>query len=249
MSTSACLHSMVLCLVISCSPYSDTAISFILDASISHDVGQALPSDLAAVEGLSIKIYLESSSASPEILLDGLKLPLNTSGFEAQVNITKFPPSSRPYNVTCVANLNFQDGSSNYSTFTVTSDAQLYRLPENPYEGSVTKMDWRTGGMVRREEDSGLWRPFLPFGFYTYTDNLVANLSMIDAMSADGCGVIYIYVARLFSRRSRFNVIHLVPTFEANQNWDALASVLDRADAMGVGSDDTGNRMEPDRFH
>lgn len=80
---------------------------------------------------------------------------------------------------------NLQNGA-NQSSPLFQDQTRVLRLPKNPYSGSTTKLDVRTGGLLRRDEQFGSWRPIIPFGFYTYTDNLIANLSIIDAMVNDG---------------------------------------------------------------
>lgn len=40
--------------------------------------------------------------------------------------------------------------------------------------------------MLRVDKESGDWKPFLPYGFYTGFSDVIANLSVIHAMAEDG---------------------------------------------------------------
>lgn len=40
--------------------------------------------------------------------------------------------------------------------------------------------------MLRVDKESGEWKAFLPYGFYTGFSDIIANLSVVDAMAEDG---------------------------------------------------------------
>jgi hypothetical protein len=187
-------------------PSSDSTGSVIIDANVTHDVGQALPSGFAQSSSsiLDVTVSLASSPSSP---LAQLQIAVGSMGNEASFSLSSLPPSTTPYNLSCSASLS----SNSQSTF--TTQALLRRLPPNPYQGSVTKIDRRTGSMLRQSA-SGEWEPTLTFGFYTGFDSLASNLSLVDQMKADG-----------------LNTIHLIPPYD---NVTALASILDKADSVGV---------------
>ncbi|KDQ64098.1 hypothetical protein JAAARDRAFT_27724 [Jaapia argillacea MUCL 33604] len=192
-------------------PYlnSDTSGSFIIDANITHDVGQsfnsAIPTSSLNSSSLSITISL-SSSSSP---LTTFTVPVGSTAFESpSVDLSSFPASTTGYNVTCVATLSV---SNQKQTFQATTSVK--RLPANPYGGSTTKIDRRTGGLLR-ESASGAWEPLIPFGFYTYVEDIVANMSLLTDMKNDG-----------------WNVVHLSPPYP---DAASLTTVLDAADAAGI---------------
>lgn len=183
---------------------SDGAVFILIDANITYDVGHELPSsfDPSSASSNLLDISISTSSSS----LARVQIPLGTLGAEVSIPIDALPPSSTSYNITCTGTLSSQ------STF--TAQTTLRRLPPNPYAGSTTKLDRRTGALLRQSESSGDWRNVLTFGFYTSFETLRQNLSVIDQMAADG-----------------FTTIHLIPTYDGPQS---LVPVLDRADARNV---------------
>ncbi|KDQ56626.1 hypothetical protein JAAARDRAFT_36103 [Jaapia argillacea MUCL 33604] len=191
-------------------PYldSDSTGSFLIDANITSDVGQLVASSSSTLSGspLQVSIYLTTSTNT---VLSTFTLPAGTTLYESSpFNLSSLPPSSHPYNVTCAATLS---STGNNQTFSQTTT--VYRLPANPYGGSITKMDRRTGALLR-ESSSGTWQPFLPFGFYTNVADIITNMSIISDMANDG-----------------WNVIHLVPTYP---NTTIMTTILDQADAAGI---------------
>ncbi|EIN14572.1 hypothetical protein PUNSTDRAFT_49317 [Punctularia strigosozonata HHB-11173 SS5] len=191
-------------------PYlsSDTTGSIIIDANVTHDVGQALPSDFSesSTPTLNVTVFLASSPSSP---LVQLQMPVGSIGAEASFSLASLPPATTPYNLTCSASL------SSSSSARFITNTTLRRLPPNPYNGSVTKIDRRTGAMLRQSSSgNGSWDPILTFGFYTGFDALASNLSIVDQMKAIG-----------------LNTIHLIPPYD---NLTALQSILDKADSAGI---------------
>jgi hypothetical protein len=150
-------------------------MSFIIDANVTHDVGKPSSINLLSISTpLSVTIRLENSSM---VLASDVEVPLGTFGREVFVSPQHIPASLQPYIISCIA-------THGPDTFMVSS--AIYNLPENPHGGSATKIDRRTGAMLRQNNRTGEWTTFLPFGFYTFVDDIIANMSIIDAMAADG---------------------------------------------------------------
>jgi hypothetical protein len=108
-------------------------------------------------------------------------VPLGAYGLALPLPFAQLPPATTTYNLTCVAA--FASGAS------ISTSAGLRRLPPNPHGGGTTKLDRRTGALLRRAggAGAGAWRPFLPWGFYTYYEDLASNASLVGAMADDGC--------------------------------------------------------------
>jgi len=73
-------------------------------------------------------------------------------------------------------------------TQTFEASAALYYLP-NPSEGSVTKMDLRTGALLAKPANGsgGNYEAVFPIGFYTtYDGYLASNTSVLDELKAQG---------------------------------------------------------------
>jgi hypothetical protein len=71
---------------------------------------------------------------------------------------------------------------------TFEATAALFYLP-NPSEGSVTKMDLRTGALLAKPANGsgGDYEAVFPIGFYTtYDGYLASNLSILDELKAQG---------------------------------------------------------------
>jgi predicted ATP-grasp superfamily ATP-dependent carboligase len=74
------------------------------------------------------------------------------------------------------------------NTQTFEATAQVYYLP-NPSEGSVTKMDLRTGALLAKPANGsgGDYETVFPIGFYTtYDGYLASNTSVLDELKAQG---------------------------------------------------------------
>jgi hypothetical protein len=106
-------------------------------------------------------------------------VPLGAHGLALPLPFAQLPPANTTYNLTCVAA--FASGAS------ISTSAGLRRLPPNPHGGGATKLDRRTGALLRRAGDTGAWAPFLPWGFYTYYEDLASNASLVGTMADDGC--------------------------------------------------------------
>lgn len=73
------------------------------------------------------------------------------------------------------------------STQTYQTSASLSYLP-NPSQGSITKMDLRTGALMTKPANgTGNYDTVFPVGFYTLFDGyLTSNLSILDEIKAQG---------------------------------------------------------------
>jgi hypothetical protein len=158
---------------------SDTAGELLIDANVTADVGQSVPGvDLSANASFTLSVFFSTASSSTP-LLQNVSVPLGSHGLALPVPFAQLPPANTTYNLTCVAA--FASGAS------ISTSAGLRRLPLNPYGGGATKLDRRTGALLRRAGGAGAWAPFLPWGFYTYYEDLAGNTSLVGAMAEDGC--------------------------------------------------------------
>jgi hypothetical protein len=159
-------------------------LSMLLNANVTFDVGQPLPDGFSTSDHLNVTVYLQLGS-SAAVMLNHTIIPIGAVGYELPINPDDISPLSEPYNISCVATPVSSGGSIGSFNSSMVHYTKLFRLPENPYSGSTTKIDRKTGGMLRLKTD-GSWAPFLPFGFYTFTYDIISNLSIIDAMARDG---------------------------------------------------------------
>ncbi|OAX42413.1 hypothetical protein K503DRAFT_779911 [Rhizopogon vinicolor AM-OR11-026] len=184
--------------------------AFIVDSPIVYDwvVGAepiSLPSSGTSLGSLDVTISVGPVHATANV-------PLNTTGFQIPVDISKLLSQKTAYNVTCSAK--YSAPSSSKSQKFKTSASLLY-LPDTT--ASVTKTDLRTGALWVRPADGkgGAFAPFIPQGFYVAFDPyLVSNLSVIDSLKADG-----------------FNTLHAYPPYD---NLTAFQMVIDKASSSGM---------------
>ena len=112
------------------------------------------------------------------------EVPLNTTGYEIPLDLSRLSAQKASYNVTCDAI--FQGKTSSSTRHFLTSTSLLY-LPDT--KASVVKTDLRTGALWTRPANGsdGDFKPFIPQGFYVSLDQQLAkNLSYIDQLKADG---------------------------------------------------------------
>lgn len=192
---------------------------------LAEDTSAAVLIDAAIVYyeiANSRTIYLDSGTISEgelevNISLNGNTLgtatvPLNATAFEIPFNLQGIQPQMSPYTLSCEAAYT-PVGQTPQAFSTSTS---LYVLP-NPPSGAVTKMDYRTGGLLARPATGagGDYEPVFPIGFYTQFDGYLSqNLSLVDELKAQG-----------------FTIIHPVPTFS---NVTAFLDVVDRMQEVGL---------------
>src|SRR6267154_3773750 len=122
------------------------------------------------------------------------QVPLNTTGFQIPLDISKLEAQKTAYNVSCFATYSAPSSSKSQNQKFNASASLLY-LPDTT--ASVTKTDLRTGALWVRPADGkgGAFAPFIPQGFYiNFDEYLVKNLTVIDKLKADG------FVLRCLSR-------------------------------------------------
>jgi len=123
--------------------------TFLIDAPISYDLGVPFNS---TSKHFSVII---TAKGGKEPLAEGKNIPVNSTGSALDFSFSGWDASSTPVEVECTAT--FDDGS----TFFATSEVKY--LPPNPYGGSTTKIDTKTGALVVKK-NSGLWEPMIAFG-------------------------------------------------------------------------------------
>jgi hypothetical protein len=134
-------------------------------------------------------------------------VPLNASKFEIPFSLASLKASTTPLDVTCSATLGHQ---------TFTTSSKLPFLPDNT-NGSVTKMDMKTGALLARPAtgEDGPFEPVFPIGFYTsFGGFLENNLTTLDDIKAKG-----------------YTVVHPIPTFD---NLTAFDLVVTRMQELGL---------------
>jgi hypothetical protein len=118
------------------------------------------------------------------VLVDGRvvasgPISINATKAELPLSLTGLTPRTEPYNVDCKAT---------YGSQTFEAKSSLSYLPLNP-NGSVTKLDLRTGAMLAKPADGseGPYAPVFPIGFYTRFDGYIAdNLTLLDELKTQG---------------------------------------------------------------
>ncbi|THH04216.1 hypothetical protein EW145_g5685 [Phellinidium pouzarii] len=186
-------------------PYleNDTSAIFIIDMLITNSkIAGAVPiSDASKLEsGLNVSV-----SVGGHMLTSGL-VPLNASKHELNFSLAGLEPQTAPFDVACTAQAT--DGE------TFHAGATLQKLPAPTGNGSVTKMDLRTGAMLVQDA-TGEWDSVFPLGFYTTFDGYLAtNLSILDDLKNRG-----------------FTIVHPVPPFD---NLTALNEILDHMEEIGL---------------
>lgn len=144
----------------------DSTGEIIIDAEITHDVGQPYPG--AGSDAGLLAVAVESSGT---ILAAGAVL-VGTKGTVLSFALKLLGKTrATPYNITCTARL----GHATFSASTL-----VHYLPPNPSGGTVTKTDLRTGGLLVKRPGSGAYDPFFPYGFYTSTHQLTSQALVAD---------------------------------------------------------------------
>ncbi|KAI6037875.1 hypothetical protein EDC04DRAFT_3091063 [Pisolithus marmoratus] len=191
----------------------DTTAAVLIDSPIVHyEIANArvinLDSGPISEGELEVKISLNGNT------LGTAAVPLNATAYEIPFSLQGIQPQTSPYNLSCEAAYNPTSQRDMPQTFSAT--ASLYVLP-NPPSGAVTKMDYRTGGLLARPATGvgGNYEPVFPIGFYTQFDGyLSTNLSLVNELKAQG-----------------FTIIHPVPTYS---NMTAFWEVVDRMQEVGL---------------
>lgn len=187
--------------------------TFVVDTRIVFDwINGASPISLSS--NISSSSH-GASNVSVTIEVGGVRtthdVPLNATGYEVPLDISRLTAQQTPYNVSCSA---LYSPSllkpQHYSTNTT-----LLYLPDS--NNSVTKTDLRTGSLWARPVNStgGPFQPFVPQGFYiSFNPYLVQNLSYIDQLKSEG-----------------FNTIHPVPPYNDTAVFE---QVLNKTVELGL---------------
>jgi len=160
--------------------------AFIVDSPIVYDwIAGAEPISLPS-SGSSSVTSLGSLDVTIRVgpVHTTANVPLNATGVQIPIDISKLVSQKTAYNVTCSATYSAPSSSKPQKFKTSTS---LLYLPDTT--ASVTKTDLRTGALWVRPADGkgGAFAPIIPQGFYVSFDPyLVSNLSVIDELKADG---------------------------------------------------------------
>lgn len=189
----------------------DTSAAVLIDSAIVYyEIANArtiYPDSGTISEGeLEVHISLNGNT------LGTATVPLNATGFEISFNLQGIQPQMSPYNLSCEAA--YTPVGQTPQAFSASTS--LYVLP-TPLSGAVTKMDYRTGGLLARPATGagGDYEPVFPIGFYTQFDGYLSqNLTLVDELKAQG-----------------FTIIHPVPTFS---NMTAFLDVVDRMQEVGL---------------
>jgi hypothetical protein len=130
-----------------------------------------------SVDTVNVKVFVDDH------LLTSGSVPLNVTKYELPFSLSDLQPSSKSYQISCIA-------SANYESQTFSASGLLTYLPNPPSEfGSVTRMDLRTGALLARPADGkgGPYSPVFPIGFYTnYGGYLAQNLSILAELASQG---------------------------------------------------------------
>ncbi|OAX36040.1 hypothetical protein K503DRAFT_331162 [Rhizopogon vinicolor AM-OR11-026] len=181
--------------------------AFIVDTPIVYDwVTGAEPILLPSGSSSSSNLGSIDVTISVGSVHTTTTVPLNATGVQIPIDISKLEAQKTAYNVSCSAA--YSTASTSKSQKFKTSASLLY-LPDT--NASVTKTDLRTGALWVRPADGkgGAFVPFIPQGFYVNFDSYLAkNLSMIDQLKADG-----------------FNTIHPIPPYD---NFTIFEQVINK---------------------
>ncbi|KAF8310762.1 hypothetical protein DL93DRAFT_2084137 [Clavulina sp. PMI_390] len=155
---------------------------------------------------IAVELYPNSSSSHPTQILAGgyIKPGTRDNQFSFPLKLLGSPSLSSPnFTISCSARITSgsvssarnQSGGAEYTTQT-----QLIYLPPNPWGGSTTKLDSRTGATLVKSlgRDGGSYEPIMPFGFYDSTGFVLNETAVLD-MKAKG-----------------YNVAHPIPPFSSD---------------------------------
>ena len=137
------------------------------------------------VNAKSIQLSSLHTMLHVTVSLDGQTLaagsvPLNATAYELPFGLEGIIPQKTAYNLSCRATY------ASSQTFSATTALSV--LP-NPTNGSVTKMDLRTGALLAKPATGlgGTYEPVFPIGFFTAFDGyLDTNLSIINELKDQG---------------------------------------------------------------
>lgn len=130
-----------------------------------------------------VEVFVISLSSSVYPVLASSIVSLNST-IELPLDLTALPPSIDAYTLSCSLSLPLQDPFND--TWRTQVNETFRVLPaENPWGGSVSRIDRRTGAILVLKEER--WDPIFPVGFYTsYEDYLAQDISHLDEMKRLG---------------------------------------------------------------
>jgi hypothetical protein len=165
---------------------------FIFDTPITYShINGASPITLPSSGGSSSLATLDVTIEVNGKTIGSGSVPLNASRYELDFDFSSLSPtSSGPYEATCSATYN-SHSSTKHQTYSTT--AELLYIP-NPIQGSVTKMDMRTGAMMAKPADGsdGSYEYVFPIGYYTdFGGFLSGNKSAVTYIKSLGWGFFY----------------------------------------------------------
>lgn len=119
-----------------------------------------------------------------EITVDGKSLangsvPLNATKYSLPITLSSLQTQKAAYNVSC---------SATYSNQSFSTSTALSYLPD-PTNGTVTKMDLRSGALLAKPvgKTDGAYEPVFPIGFYTsFGGYLATNVSVLNELKEQG---------------------------------------------------------------
>ncbi|OCK85849.1 hypothetical protein K432DRAFT_342291 [Lepidopterella palustris CBS 459.81] len=179
---------------------SDKTGSFIVDAPLSYVSGFPY-SNSTFIYGINggpypfttLQIQIANSNTGA-VLVPWSNIAINSTDNEFAFNLSTFPPKSVPYPIHLIGVS--PDGLQIYQTSTL-----LTVLPARKDSGSTTRIDRLHGGLhVLSPLTHSIWKPILPFSFYTSWDwiaSTITNTSATQNLST-------------FSAAG-FNIIHPIP--------------------------------------
>lgn len=229
----------------------DTAVTY---TSISGAAPITLPTGWSGLDTLAVTV-----SVGGKTLAQG-NVPLNASAHELPFSLGGLQPQMGAYNVSCTASYSASAGSGapqhsaampafrapalpawadlfpvrrrSAGTQVFSATTSLSYLP-NPTNGSVTKMDLRTGALMAKPANGsdGAYAPVFAIGFYSaYDGYLASNFSVLDELKAQGFTVV-----RAFSLYEKqvpdWQQVHPIPPFDDAETFEKM---LDHMQDVGL---------------
>ncbi|KAL1311383.1 hypothetical protein AAFC00_001551 [Neodothiora populina] len=190
---------------------SDSVGSFLVDASVSDQIGEPLYTASNVSSSTKEKLhYTITVGNSSVVKVNATTLELGTSDNEVHFDPHEIPVSPTPYKVTIHGSLHGQN---------FTANTELLRLPKT--KGSATRLDNLYGGLSVQKPNSTTWDLMFPYTYYVqWTLYWNESVSTLDDFAARG-----------------YNVIHIVPTGDLGSTpfpWDVFEPYLQRADELGL---------------
>lgn len=157
----------------------DASGSIVIDTRVTNSkIAGTTPIQSSSFEKMARSGLRVSVSVDGRTLATGRVSP-NASAHELSFSLSPLKPRPNEFSVECVAQTD--DGQ------TFRTNTTLLRLPNRTDGGSVTKMDFRTGAMLVKNETTRTWETLFPLGFYTsFGGYLETNLTVLDDLKQRG---------------------------------------------------------------